>query len=285
MYQDDTYSYTMFERFFFEKNLQGDIVAVYNEFGEKIGSYYYDAWGNHTVVTESGNNSFEDEIVNNYNPFRYRGYYYDVETGFYYLQSRYYNPEWGRFLNADVYVSTGQGLLGNNMYAYCNNNPVMYVDFKGELAIFMAVGALLLSVGVGIAANHLHRNNQSKQIDTELQEWYTQEEAQKEIEQILSQYIDNPVFGFGKNNFFIQDSYKVTKRFDRLKICEIVRRTGVTNRTAENMAAEWLAHNFAYHTSIDKLKDNSKDVNIDYIQDHRKSVRWSTKFLELIGGA
>ena len=62
------------------------------------------------------------------NPLRYRGYVYDRETGLYYLQSRYYNPEWGRFLNADTFVSTGQGLLGNNMFAYCNNNPVMGCD-------------------------------------------------------------------------------------------------------------------------------------------------------------
>ena len=133
MYQDDTYSYTMFERFFFEKNLQGDIVAVYNEFGEKIGSYYYDAWGNHTVVTESGNNSFEDEIVNNYNPFRYRGYYYDIETGFYYLQSRYYNPEWGRFLNPDSIMAGASGTLhGHNLYVYCFNNPIMMDDAGGN---------------------------------------------------------------------------------------------------------------------------------------------------------
>lgn len=64
---------------------------------------------------------------------RYRGYVYDRETELYYLQSRYYNPEWGRFINADNYPSTGQGLLGNNMFAYCGNNPVMREDEGGEL--------------------------------------------------------------------------------------------------------------------------------------------------------
>ena len=66
-----------------------------------------------------------------FNPFRYRGYYYDTDTGLYYLQSRYYNPQWGRFLNEDGYISTGTGLLGYNMYAYCNNNPVMGYDPTG----------------------------------------------------------------------------------------------------------------------------------------------------------
>ncbi len=72
-------------------------------------------------------------IVRNFNPFRYRGYYYDVETSLYYLQSRYYDPAMGRFLNADGYVSTGTGLLGYNMYAYCNNNPVMGYDPNGNI--------------------------------------------------------------------------------------------------------------------------------------------------------
>ena len=67
------------------------------------------------------------------NPFRYRGYYYDTETGFYYLNSRYYSPEFGRFISADAYVSTGQGIVGNNMYAYCNNNPANYKDKSGSI--------------------------------------------------------------------------------------------------------------------------------------------------------
>ena len=65
------------------------------------------------------------------NPLRYRGYVYDTETGLYYLQSRYYNPTWGRFINADGYASTGQGIIGNNMFAYCGNNPVIRHDPTG----------------------------------------------------------------------------------------------------------------------------------------------------------
>ena len=65
------------------------------------------------------------------NPLRYRGYYYDTETGFYYLRSRYYDPTMRRFLNADSFASTGQGFTGTNMFAYCNNNPVRYLDSSG----------------------------------------------------------------------------------------------------------------------------------------------------------
>ena len=69
------------------------------------------------------------------NPLTYRGYVYDTESGLYYLQSRYYDPEVGRFLNADALVSTGQGLLGNNMFAYCLNNPAAYLDDTGTAAM------------------------------------------------------------------------------------------------------------------------------------------------------
>ena len=80
--------------------------------------------------------------IANVNPIRYRGYYYDVETGFYYLQSRYYDPEVGRFINADGLVSTGQGVLGFNMYAYCGNNPVNRADPTGESWAVDALNAL-----------------------------------------------------------------------------------------------------------------------------------------------
>jgi len=120
----------VFVNFFFEKNLFGDIVAVYNESGTKVITYTYDAWGNHTpnVLNSTGNNAYAS-----YNPFRYRGYYYDTETAFYYLQSRYYDPVTGRFLNADGYINANGDLIGYNMYAYCSNNPVMYIDSTGQM--------------------------------------------------------------------------------------------------------------------------------------------------------
>ena len=68
---------------------------------------------------------------------RYRGYYYDTETGFYYLQSRYYDPANHRFINADVYASNGQGFIGTNMLSYCNNNPVNMYDFDGKCSRFL----------------------------------------------------------------------------------------------------------------------------------------------------
>ena len=104
----------------------------YNESGRKICTYTYNAWGECTVSVASGLNGDDFIMAHEYNPFRYRGYYYDIETKYYYLQTRYYNPEWGRFLNADGYLNANGDILGYNMFAYCSNNPISFNDPIGE---------------------------------------------------------------------------------------------------------------------------------------------------------
>ena len=132
-YRNTSYAEGKFDTYWFEKNLQGDIVAIYNDSGVRIGTYTYDAWGNFTVSTASGITSLEHSIVHTYNPFRYRGYYYDVDMGMYYLQSRYYNPQWGRFLNADGQIADiGGEILGYNQFSYCFNDPINMDDKDGN---------------------------------------------------------------------------------------------------------------------------------------------------------
>ena len=118
---------TSFQTYYYVLNLQGDVVKLIHYIPgfeyESVATYEYDAWGN--IVSSSGRLA---EI----NPLRYRGYYYDSETGFYYLQSRYYDPANRRFINADSLASTGQGSLGTNMFAYCNNEPVQRFDPTGH---------------------------------------------------------------------------------------------------------------------------------------------------------
>ena len=108
--------------------------------GATVASYAYDPYGN--ILSATGPMA---EI----NPLRYRGYYYDAELEMYYLQSRYYDPMMGRFINADSYASTGQGIIGYNMFAYCNNNPIMFVDYTGHGPIaWLIVAALAISIGL-----------------------------------------------------------------------------------------------------------------------------------------
>ena len=112
--------------YYYIVNLQGDVMAIVDASGTAVVSYSYDAWGN--ILSVAGTMA---DTLGESNPLTYRSYVYDYETSFYYLQSRYYDPEVGRFINADVMISTGQGLLGNNMFAYCRNNPVYRKDTAG----------------------------------------------------------------------------------------------------------------------------------------------------------
>ena len=121
--------------YYYEKNLQGDIVGIMNEAGYKVVSYTYDAWGNPytpTYIYHSGVSATDRANVE-LNPFRYRGYYYDSETGYYYVSSRYYNSEIGRWINADsVIAEVGGSIPGYNLFAYCFNNPVNMSDSSGH---------------------------------------------------------------------------------------------------------------------------------------------------------
>ena len=131
--------------YYYLYNLQGDVIAIADaSTGKLVATYKYDAWGNCTVTNATG------FTVGTDNPFRYRGYYYDTETGLYYLNSRYYDPEVGRFINADKYIVTDpQSVLCANTFAYCENNPVNNSDPSGEFlntifgAIFGAITAVI----------------------------------------------------------------------------------------------------------------------------------------------
>ena len=114
---------TSFETYYYVLNLQGDVVKLIQTNGYVVAHYTYDAWG---YILNCGGNLAE------VNPIRYRGYYYDNETGFYYLQSRYYDPANRRFINADCYTCTNNSNeIACNMFTYCYNNPIIYHDSCG----------------------------------------------------------------------------------------------------------------------------------------------------------
>ena len=110
---------------------------------EVVATYTYDAWGNCTITNKTSAN------IGTINSFRYRGYYQDNETGFYYLQTRYYDPEIRRFINADnleLIPLLTQRVGQLNLYAYCNDNPVSYTDESGGIAITLALGSLVAAL-------------------------------------------------------------------------------------------------------------------------------------------
>jgi RHS repeat-associated protein len=115
--------------YYYERNAQNDIVGLIDTNMNEVVTYSYDTWGKLLNIGGSLANT-----IGKINPFRYRGYYYDTETGLYYLQSRYYDANTGRFINADGYVSAGTGFVGLNMFGYANNNPVNMNDSSGSRA-------------------------------------------------------------------------------------------------------------------------------------------------------
>lgn len=110
--------------YYYIKNAQNDVTAIADSNGNVLARYYYDAWGK--VLEITGNTE-----IASLNPIRYRSYYYDAETGWYYLNTRYYSADMCRFINADGYIQTGQGVLDKNMFAYCANNPINRFDDNG----------------------------------------------------------------------------------------------------------------------------------------------------------
>ncbi|MBQ8683632.1 MAG: hypothetical protein IJ518_03830 [Clostridia bacterium] len=122
--------------YYFLKNLQGDVIAITDPNGEVVAQYTYDAWGKVLSVTnKDGNPITAPNNIANVNPYRYRGYYYDVEIGMYYLQSRYYDPTVSRFVNGDDVNTLNPSGSDINLFAYCRNNPVNESDFAGNAVL------------------------------------------------------------------------------------------------------------------------------------------------------
>ena len=132
--------------YYFQRNLLGDVIGIYNTSGTKVAGYAYDAWGNYTITSDTTNYD-----VATANPIRYRGYYYDDNTNLYYLNARYYSPELKRFISPDdtAYLDpeTPNGL---NLYVYCNNDPVNYCDPSGNAPKWWQ--SILIGAGVIAAA-------------------------------------------------------------------------------------------------------------------------------------
>lgn len=147
-------------QYFYTRNGQGDIIGILDNNMQQVISYTYDSWGKIiSIKNGSGVDVTNDPTsIGNINPYRYRGYMYDNETGMYYLQSRYYNPEWSRFINADkldVLNVDQDSLLENNLFAYCLNNPVNMTDKDGEIAWFIAaaIGGALFDSAIYLASS------------------------------------------------------------------------------------------------------------------------------------
>ena len=142
--------------YYYVTNLQGDVTNVLDASGNTVASYTYNAWGK--VLSSSGS-------MASINPLRYRGYYFDSDTGLYYLKSRYYDPQIARFVNADGLTSTGQGIVGCNMFAYCGNCTTMFKDSDGAIGLLATLFTGGIIIGLITALSYAGSPEGQKQIN------------------------------------------------------------------------------------------------------------------------
>ena len=254
--------------YYYMYNPQGDVIGLFDGNTNVVVEYTYDSWGKIIDVDDTSGVGLA-----NANPFRYRGYYYDEESGMYYLNSRYYHPEIGRFINADGLVQTGQGILDKNMFAYCLNNPVNYVDpngdcpYNGTAADFhrleYGLPSLDCTCGYSEPSQVIYSNGQVIHI------YKSEDDANNVYPLTKSNTVRVVDYRSNRDsNIKILDSYK----FDSPKIQNIILTALVDynvqnpstpswNRTIDSMLLEWDIHNVAYNFGISPASTAHVDLN------------------------
>ena len=204
--------------YYYTHNSRGDIVGIYNGAGELKAHYEYDAWGNVISITDNNGNAITSpNHIGNLNPFRYRGYYQDTETGLYYLMSRYYDPITHRFINADGYFQSGGSILDANTFAYCGNNPICYSDPNGDVR-FMSLRDLRKKLVSG-DGDKLHYD--VRDITSALKKGYNYNSIMTVTNDWYIFYAEDVAYAINKSirisvggGFGLGSKYEVSKYFD-----------------------------------------------------------------------
>ena len=230
--------------YYYIVNLQGDVKGIVDSTGTLVVYYTYDAWGKPLSITGSMANTLGVQ-----NPLRYRGYVYDQETGLYYLQSRYYDPEIGRFINADAFPATGQGFVGNNMFAYCGNNPVNRVDHSGHSWI------AVLAVCVIVALLCPSSENQAPYYSAQAQEKYNKDTVsvyERGDPSASKKSINAEIYypSDGVSNISIDKSLEITSGYEMDAVLDVITESEYYSEdvygSKKFMKAQWVAHNVAH---------------------------------------
>ena len=248
-------------KYYYLKNVQGDITAIYDEAGNLKAEYEYDAWGNHVITLDV-------DGIGSLNPFRYRGYYFDEETGLYYLQSRYYDAEVGRFINADGQLNSG--LLGKNLFANCLNNPVAYHDPEGNIAISSLI---LLMVTIGSALLIPSSQNIAPELLDVAKQKYNEDTVSVSTKNgTIEELKEVNIFVYGDStytNVSIDKSLEIQNGYEQeailLQFMESNEYDVNTFGSMEFMKAQWDAHNLSYNLA--------------------SSGPWGYKICSIIGGS
>ena len=221
--------------YYYLYNAQGDVMALYDNDLNIVAEYTYDSWGRVLSITGS-----LAETVGKANPFRYRGYYYDSETELYYLNSRYYDPETGRWINADDQLAgVGGEALGYNLFAYCKNNPVNMSDHSGQWPKLLKRAIVaVIATAVLIARAYIVSNigKKRKANFAKVDDYLSNRKIQRDKK---SGKVKNVQLPPDKNGLM----YNTANRKYASKIIKSDY-GNATKRTVENISAEIFAHEF-----------------------------------------
>lgn len=279
-------------------NAHGDVMAIFTSGGSRIAAYDYDAWGNQTCYTVTQNELGQDiytrvdyadapNHIVHINSIRYRGYVYDHDLGLYYLQSRYYDPYTGRFLNADGFVTTGQGTLTYNMFVYCSNNPANMEDPCGHCSRFLGflwkvdcksstcpTSKKYIKPAPPVSSIGTYNNKKGESIGNvyviqpeQLDDMNAAKEK-KDIVVIDNRTKDNP-------SMQVRDSHKISNIDHQAQICQLMLDYNASNpvepkwnRSVDSMLIEWDAHNDGYSVwfVVGIVKENAKErlAHVDF---------------------
>ena len=214
--------------------LSGDVDQIFDTKGSLVARYIYDTWGNTLSVTDASGKAITDPLhIANINPIRYRGYYYDAETGLYYLQSRYYDTVTKRFVNSDELLGLNGSEARYNLFAYCGNNPANSIDSTGTYPV------------------NQDDDPVTRKAASTMQEWnFVRMRAKANAS--LSKYKGNNgeesrITSTGSDHIQITNSYMVSSKEDRMVICEYLSYSGLIDSSATQLAAEWKVHNDVYN--------------------------------------
>ncbi|MBQ7106885.1 MAG: RHS repeat-associated core domain-containing protein [Clostridia bacterium] len=259
-------------------NMQGDVLGIYTAGGDLITSYDYDAWGNCTAT----NYLPEYSLIGEINPIRYRGYYYDVETGLYYLNSRYYDSNTGRFLNADNQLSTGD-MTGMNLFAYCGNNPVVRADSTGLHWYYLWIDDFFNWLNsdsdtkdykntaheISYSGDPPKKDTPRTYTDDDVNVFLSGEGSKVPGKINVKLMPDHTKNGKPNPNIRIYDSYKIVNKKEREQILDIIISNSKFNSTVfrrgkSSWMSEWNGHNDLYlFLSWTPLESNLRTVDLD----------------------
>ena len=267
------YSSSLNGIYFYEKNIMQDVESIRNSNNQSVAIYQYDAWGNHKVLNPNGTENTSSTFIGNINPIRYRSYYYDTDLKMYWLTTRYYDPEVGRFISPDHYSYLDyRKLHGLNLYAYSKNNPVMYYDPSGHFSLFtiftaivttvIAVAGLVLTVygaGLGLNAIKRHGSNKESELPESEKDNYP-EDPYTEDGVVIHYNIDKSKGNQDKYILQVYESWKYTEKEIDAFLKWLKYDKGYSNLDIGRVKNEWLWHNAMYGYGI--ATDSTKRVDI-----------------------